>query len=74
MKVVCVNNGKMDGAMEESVNLTVGKVYVALGDNISPNDSVFNIINDIGNKGSYYHGRFVTLEESRHEKLGILGI
>lgn len=38
MKVVCVNNGSMDGAMEESVNLTVGKVYEALGDMVSANE------------------------------------
>ena len=48
MKVVCVNNGKMDGAMESFVNLTVGKTYEALGDNISTTDDVYNIINDIG--------------------------
>jgi hypothetical protein len=45
-----------------------------IGDRVSPNDSVFNIINDIGNKGSYYFGRFMTLEESREEKLIKLGI
>ena len=74
MKVVCVNNGPMDGAMESSVNLTIGKVYEALGDMVSPNDSVFNIINDIGNRGSYYFGRFETLEEYRQKKLEKLGI
>ena len=74
MKVVCVNNGAMDGAMESSVNLTIGKVYEALGDMVNPNDSVFNIINDIGNKGSYYFGRFMTLEEVRHKKLEKLGV
>jgi len=73
MKVVCINNGEMDGAMEASVNLTIGKVYEALGD-VTPNDSVFNIINDIGNRGSYYFGRFTTLDEARHEKLEKLGI
>jgi hypothetical protein len=74
MKVVCVNNGAMDGAMESSVNLTLDKVYEALGDNVSPNDSVFNIINDIGNRGSYYFGRFETLEEYRQKKLEKLGV
>ena len=74
MKVVCVNNGAMDGAMESSVNLTLDKVYEALGDNLSPNDSVFNIINDIGNRGSYYFGRFEILEEYRQKKLEKLGI
>jgi hypothetical protein len=74
MKVVCVNNGPMDGAMESSVNLTLGKIYEALGDNLSPNDSVFNIINDIGNRGSYYFGRFETLEEYRQKKLEKLGV
>ena len=64
----------MDGAMEESVNLTIGKVYLALGHMVSPNDSVFNIINDIGNRGTYYFGRFVTLDEARHEKLEKLGV
>jgi hypothetical protein len=73
MKVVCINNGEMDGAMESSVNLTLGKVYEALGD-VTPNDSVFNIINDIGNRGSYYFGRFTTLDEVRHNKLEKLGI
>ena len=74
MKVVCVNNGSMDGAMEKSVNLTIGKVYLALGDNVNPNDSVFNIKNDIGNLGNYYQGRFITLDEARQEKLESLGI
>ena len=74
MKVVCVNNGEMDGAMESSVNLTLGKVYEALGDGVTPNDSVFNIINDIGKRGSYYFGRFTTLEVVRNEKLEKLGI
>jgi hypothetical protein len=74
MKVVCVNNGKMDGAMESFVNLTVGKTYEALGDNISTSDDVYNIINDIGKRGSYYHGRFEMIEEYRDKKLNQLGI
>jgi len=74
MKVVCINNGEMDGAMEPFVKLTLGKVYEALGDMVSPNDSVFIIINDIGKKGTYYFGRFITLEESRNEKIEKLGI
>ena len=75
MKVVCVNNSEMDGAMESrAAELTIGKVYEALGDMVSPNDSVFNIINDIGNRGTYYFGRFVTLDEARHEKLEKLGL
>ena len=48
--------------------------YEVIGDNISPNDSVFTIINDIGNRGTYYFGRFITLEESRNEKIEKLGI
>jgi len=74
MKVVCINNGEMDGAMEPFVKLTLGKVYEALGDNVSPNDSVFNIINDLGKRGSYYFGRFETLEEYRQKKLEKLGV
>lgn len=74
MKVVCVNNGALDGATDISVNLTIGKAYLVLGDDAvkvtkTPLNGVFNIINDIGNRGSYHFGRFVTLEESRHEKL-----
>ena len=69
MKVVCVINGKMDGAMESFVNLTVGKVYKVLGDRVSSSDSVFSIINDIGKQGNYYHGRFEMLEENRERKL-----
>jgi hypothetical protein len=74
MKVVCINNGEMDGAMNSSVNLTVGKVYEALGDRVTPDDSVFNIINDIGKRGSYYFGRFAMMDIVRHEKLKELGI
>ena len=67
MKVVCVNNRDMDGAMETFVNLTIGKAYEVIGDSTSP--TVFNIINDIGNRGSYYYERFISLEESREKKL-----
>lgn len=78
MKVVCINNGEMDGAMESSVNLTVGKVYEALGDfnngKVSPEDSTFTIINDIGNRCVYYFGRFVMMDVVRLEKLEKLGI
>ncbi len=73
MKVVCINNGEMDGAMNSSVSLTIGKVYEALGD-VTPNDSVFNIINDLGKRGSYYHKRFEMIDVVRHEKLKELGI
>jgi hypothetical protein len=73
MKVVCINNGEMDGAMNSSVSLTIGKVYEALGD-VTPNDSVFNIINDLGKRGSYYHKRFEMIDIVRHEKLKELGI
>ena len=69
MKVVCINNGEMDGAMEQSVNLTIGKVYQALGDRVSDSDSVYNIINDIGNKGSYYRGRFEMIDSFRDKKI-----
>ena len=67
MKVVCVNNRDMDGAMETFVNLTIGKAYEVIGDSAS--HTVFNIINDIGNRGSYYYERFISLEESREKKL-----
>ena len=69
MKVVCINNGEMDGAMETSVNLTIGKVYQVLGDRVSYSDSVYYIINDIGKKGNYYNGSFESLEEYRSKKL-----
>ena len=59
----------MDGAMETSVHLTIGKVYQALGDRVSYSDSVYYIINDIGKKGNYYNGRFESLEEHRSKKL-----
>ena len=68
MKVVCINNTEMDGAMETSVHLTIGKVYNVIG-NVSYRDSVFPIINDIGKKGTYYNGRFESLEENRSKKL-----
>jgi hypothetical protein len=72
MRVVCVNNGEMDGAMDSFVNLTIGKVYKALGDNVSTSDHVFNIINDLGKRGSYYHKRFLLLEEVRERKLNTI--
>ena len=65
MKVICVNNRDMVGAMETSVNLTIDKVYEVIGDS----SSAFNIINDIGNRGIYYIGRFISLEEYRDIKL-----
>ena len=71
MKVVCINNTEMDGAMETSVNLTIGKVYDVIG-NVTYEDSVFPIINDIGKKGAYYNGRFETLEYNRDKKLNKL--
>ena len=74
MKVVCVNNGEMDKASNEWVNLTIGKTYEAIGDNVSHNDWVFNLINDIGNRGSYHSGRFITLDKYRNDKLEKLGI
>jgi hypothetical protein len=74
MKVVCINNGEMYGAMEPFVKLTLGKTYKALGDNVSTIDHVYNVINDIGKKGSYYHKRFAMIDTVRHEKLKKLGI
>jgi hypothetical protein len=74
MKVVCVNNGPMDGAMDDLVNLTVGKTYEALGDMVTTSDHVYNIINDLGKRGSYYHKRFEMIDVVRHEKLKELGI
>ena len=32
MKVVCVNNGKVEGAQDDFVNLTIGKAYDAVTD------------------------------------------
>jgi hypothetical protein len=74
MKVVCIDNGPMDGAMDDLVNLTVGKTYEALGDGVSTTDFVFNIINDIGNRASYYHKRFEMIDVTRDKKLEKLGI
>jgi hypothetical protein len=74
MKVVCINNGEMDKATNDWVNLTIGKTYDVLGDNVSHSDSIFNIINDISNKGSYHSGRFITLDKYRNDKLEKLGI
>ncbi len=74
MKVVCVNNGEMDGAMDKHVNLTIGKTYDAIGDNVSTSDHVYNVINDIGKRGSYYHKRFQMIDVAREEKLKELGI
>jgi hypothetical protein len=69
MKVVCINNGEMDGAMDRKVNLTIGKVYQAIGDRVSDTDSVYVVINDLGKKGNYYHGRFESIDITRERKL-----
>ncbi len=74
MKVVCIANGEVDGAMESYVNLTVGKSYDVIGDRVSSSDHVFNIINDIGKRGSYHHKRFESIEVTRDKKLSKLGI
>ncbi len=74
MKVVCVNNGPMSGAMDEIVNLTIGKTYEVIGENISTSDHVYNVINDIGKKGSYYHKRFEMIDSARERKLEQIGI
>jgi hypothetical protein len=72
MKIVCVNNGEMNGAMDSKVNLTIGKVYKAIGGRVSPDDAVFVVINDLGNKGNYYHGRFELIDKTRERKLNLI--
>jgi hypothetical protein len=74
MKVVCINNGEVDGAQDEHVNLTIGKAYEVLGDNVSISDHSFAIINDYGNKRFYHHKRFESIEYTRDKKLKKLGI
>jgi hypothetical protein len=74
MKVVCINNGKMDRAMNDYVNLTIGKTYEVIGDRVSRSDDAYRIINDIGKEGSYHNGRFKLLDDVREEKLKQLGI
>jgi hypothetical protein len=72
MKLVCINNGEMDGAMDSSVNLTIGKVYKAIGSRVSETDAVYVVINDLGNKGNYYHGRFELIDKTRERKLNTI--
>ncbi len=74
MKVVCINNGEIEDAMDSKVNLTIGKIYDAIGDRVSADDYVFNIINDIGNKGSYHYKRFKHIDEVRNILLEELGV
>jgi hypothetical protein len=74
MKLVCINNGEMNGAMDSSVNLTIGKVYKAIGSRVSETDAVYVVINDLGNRVSYYNGRFELINKTRERKLNeILG-
>ena len=74
MKLVCINNGEMNGAMDSSVNLTIGKVYKAIGGRVSETDAVYVVINDLGNRVSYYNGRFELINKTRERKLNeILG-
>jgi hypothetical protein len=61
-------------ATNDWVNLTIGKTYDVLVDNVSHSDSIFNITNDIGNRGSYQSGRFISLDKHRNNKLKELGI
>jgi hypothetical protein len=74
MKVMCLYNGEVDGAMDSKVNLTPGKIYEVLGDRVSQSDFVFRIVNDIGKEGNYHHMRFKHIDEVREEKLKELGI
>ena len=69
MKLVCINNGEMNGAMDSSVNLTIGKVYKAIGGRVSETDDVYVVINDLGNRGNYHHGRFELIDKTRERKL-----
>ena len=72
MKLVCINNGEMNGAMDSSVNLTIGKVYKAIGSRVSETDAVYVVINDLGNRVSYC--RFELINKTRERKLNeILG-
>jgi hypothetical protein len=64
----------MYGAMDSSVNLTVEKVYKAIGSRVSDTDAVYVVMNDLGNRVSYYHGRFELINKTRERKLNeILG-
>ena len=38
-------------------------------DDVSTSDHVFNIINDIGKRGSYYHKRFEMIDVTRDKKI-----
>ena len=58
--------------MDSSVNLTIGKVYKAIGGRVSDTDAVYVVINDLGNTGSYYHGRFELIDKTRERKLNTI--
>lgn len=73
MKIVCINNGPMVGAIDKHVNLTLGKAYEAVENNDdNANNFVYNIINDLGKMGSYYYKRFEMIDEYRDKKISKL--
>ena len=71
MKLVCVNNGPMLRAIDDKVNLTIGKIYESPSGLIG---EVYNVINDKGKRCPYYYERFEPLYINREKKLKKLGI
>lgn len=74
MKVVCINNGKVPGAKNDKVSLTIGQTYIVHGDSVSEYDKQFSILNDRGYRGNYHSDRFLILSDVRNSKLEDLGI
>lgn len=74
MKVICINNGKVPGAKNDTVSLTIGKTYTVLNSKIFEFQKQYSIINDKGYRGEYHSDRFILLSETRDTKLQKLGI
>jgi hypothetical protein len=71
MKVKCVSTKSSEIASALHYNfITIGKIY----ETIEISDYYYNIIGDNGNKGQFYKGCFIAIEELREQKLKELGI
>ena len=63
MKVVCVNNNKVESM------ITIGKVYDVIVSNYDSDNGIHHIIGDNGFKHVFLKYRFISLKKYRTERL-----
>lgn len=60
-KIICINNIKIYSI---DIDLTIGKVYVV---NHFSDNTIWLECDDVGFRGGYSRGRFITLKEYRRD-------